>query len=172
MRPGHASRFELGALYAALDEQRQARGLSWSAALREIARTSERKAAHNISLSTLKGLAKSRVAEADGVLQVLLWLRRSPESFVSGHDMQAGNPLPDVPSDKILRFDTQKLHAALANRLKEQSVSWDDIANETGWSVPSLMHLSKGGRTSFPAVMRLCKWLGQPAAQFTRLSDS
>jgi hypothetical protein len=34
-----------------------------------------------------------------------------------------------------------------------------------------LTNLSKGGRIGFPRVMRLVKWLDQPAAVFTRVAD-
>jgi hypothetical protein len=67
---GLSGDFSLEALHAALDAQRRARGLTWSAALREISRVSERPG-RRLSLSTLKGVGTRRVAEGDGVLQML-----------------------------------------------------------------------------------------------------
>jgi len=32
----------------------------------------------------------------------------------------------------------------------------------------SLMHLAKGGRTGFPHVMWIVRWLGQPTTAFMR----
>ncbi len=34
-----------------------------------------------------------------------------------------------------------------------------------------LTRLAKGGRVAFPHVMRITRWLGRPAATFTRASD-
>ena len=168
-----SSDFSLAALYAALDAQRQARGLSWSQATREINRQSERISVHPISPSTVTGTRTKTVAEGDGVLQMLLWLNRTPESFVLGHQEcdEAGTRLPDIPTHQVLRFDTTKLHAALDAQRVARKMTWAQVARETGLSVSNLTHLSKGGRTGFPHVMRIVRWLGRPAAQFTRASD-
>jgi hypothetical protein len=113
------------------------------------------------------------VAEGDGVLQMLLWLHRTPESFVPGHpESENSNArLPDVPAAKILRFDTRKLHAALEAQRAVRKLTWAQVGKEVGLSASSLMHLSKGGRTAFPQVMRIVAWLSRPAAHFTRVSD-
>jgi hypothetical protein len=104
---------------------------------------------------------------------MLRWLRRSPESFVprmasDGEEFQ----LPDAPSNRVLRFDTAKLHAALDARRTSQGKTWRQVAWEVGgWvSDRSLMHLKKGGRTGFPHIVRVCRWLGRPTAEFVRQS--
>ena len=74
--------FDVDALYAALDAQRQARGLTWAGLAREINRQFERVPVRAISVSTITGMRKRRVIEGDGVLQMLRWLGRTPESFV------------------------------------------------------------------------------------------
>src|SRR5579872_557932 len=101
------SEFSLNDLYRALNVERCARGLSWAQAAREIGRIPE---ARSISPSTLAGLRSRTAAEGDGVLQMLLWLRRSPESFIPEHPAanHAEFALPDPPARQILRFDTQK----------------------------------------------------------------
>ena len=79
--------------------------------------------------------------------------------------------LPDLPSGQVLRFDTRKLHAALAARRMGRGLTWQQVANEIGgMSATSLTHLKKGGRTGFPFVTRMARWLGQPVAHFTRAS--
>jgi hypothetical protein len=167
------SDFSLAALYAALDAQRQSRGLSWSQATREISRQSVRSSRHPLSPSTVMGTRTKAVAEGDGVLQMLLWLNRTPESFVPGHQESevVGERLPEVPPHQILRFDTRKLYAALDAQRIERKMTWAQAANEVGLSVSSLTHLAKGGRTGFPHVMRIVRWLARPAAHFTRISD-
>src|SRR5262245_24614085 len=70
--------FSLAALFAALDAQRQARGLSWSQAVGEMSRQVEHVRVHPLSASTVTSLRTKAAAEGDGVLQMLLWLHRSP----------------------------------------------------------------------------------------------
>jgi hypothetical protein len=72
--------FDLRALYDALDQQRRIRNLSWAAAAREINRF--RTTGHPIAVSSITGLRDKAEAEGDGVLQMLVWLQRTPESFV------------------------------------------------------------------------------------------
>ena len=73
--------FDLRALYEALDAQRQARGLTWAAAVAEINR--HRTVLRPIALSTITTLQHKPRGEGDGILQMLLWLEAS-ESFVPG----------------------------------------------------------------------------------------
>jgi hypothetical protein len=74
--------FDLKALYVALDEQRQARGLTWAQATREINAVGPPAPRHPIATSTITGLRTKTMAEGAGVLQMLRWLCRAPESFV------------------------------------------------------------------------------------------
>jgi hypothetical protein len=151
------SDFSLAALYRALDAQRQARGLSWLQVTREINRLPDGAPVRAISVSTMTSLRAKGVAEADGVLQMLLWLKRTPESFVPGHPDRddATTRLPDVPPHRILRFDTRKLHAALDAKRRARTLTWAQVAGEIGLGVSTLTHLAKGGRTGFPPVMRI-----------------
>jgi hypothetical protein len=167
------SDFSLRDLYAALDAQRQSRGLSWSQVASEINGPPKGNSRRRLSASTVTGTRTRTVAEADGVLQMLRWLNRTPESFVPGLPESEENSarLPDVPSHQILRFDTRKLHAALDAQRLEKNVTWAQLAREVGLGVSSLTYLSNGGRTGFPQVMRMVRWLGRPAAHFTRASD-
>ncbi|MGA7922324.1 MAG: hypothetical protein WCA38_21890 [Candidatus Acidiferrales bacterium] len=99
-----STHFSFWTLYGALDAQRQARGLSWAQVTREMNRQSERTSGHPLSSSTVKGAGTSTMAEGDGVLQMLLWLNRSPESFLPGHLESEGNKtrLPEIPCHQIL----------------------------------------------------------------------
>jgi hypothetical protein len=100
-----------------------------------------------------------------------MWLNRTPESFLpvaDGADLSGANTLPDVPPDSGLRFNTKKLHAALNVQRVARGLTWQQVGREIGLGAATLTHLSKGGRTGFPDVMRITRWLGQPVAQFTR----
>lgn len=168
-----SSDFSLRALYAALDAQRQARGLSWSQATKEIGGQSGRSSARALSPSTVTGTRTRAIAEGDGVLQMIRWLNRTPESFVPGKQQfaEADTRLPDIPANRVLRFDTRKLHAALDAQRIKRNMTWAQVATEVGIGISSLTHLSKGGRTGFPHVMRMIRWLARPAADFTRACD-
>ncbi len=74
------SDFDLRALFDALDAKRQERGLSWAELTREVNRF--RTQGHPIAASSITSLRDKAVAEGDGVLQMLIWLDRSPESFI------------------------------------------------------------------------------------------
>lgn len=162
--------FDLRALADALDEQRVARGLSWPGVIREMIGSKEHQR-RQLSASTVKSVGSGAVAEADGVLQMLSWLKRSPESFITEYHEPADAQLPEVPKGKILRFDTRKLFCALEAERIDHAMTWEQVASETRCGASGLKPLSQGGRTVFPAVMRLTRWLDQPAANFVGVAD-
>ena len=164
--------FDLAELYRALDARRQEEGLSWAAATRAInARFGDVPGCRAIATSTVTALRTRPRAEGDGVLQMLLWLGRSPESFTRGLSDRPGTELPDVGSNRILRWDTRALYTALDRRRTEAGLSWPELASRIGGvDADALRRLSQGGRTSFPFVMDLVRWLDTPAASFTRAS--
>jgi hypothetical protein len=113
------------------------------------------------------------MVEADGVLQMLRWLDRSPESFVPNH-RRANAPearLPDVPADRILRFDTPRLHAAVNAIRIERRLTWEQLATTTGIGRATFARYAQGARTAFPDVMRVMDWLDEPAAAFTYAAE-
>jgi hypothetical protein len=167
-----ATVFDTRALYDALDEERRARQLSWKAAADEINRLRTR--LRPIAVSTITGLEQKPGGEGDGILQMLLWLRRTPESFVAGAlDPQSDLFCrPRLAKGQILRWDTRALHAALDSRRRSESLTWADVARQIGDFTPGMLtSLARGGRIGFPRVMRLVRWLGEPAATFTRVAE-
>lgn len=162
--------FSLKALYEALDEQRRFRELTWAAVTREINQFAA--TGHPISSSTITGTATKRVVEGDGVLQMLLWLDRSPESFVPGI-VDAGAErfrLPRATPDQILRWNTRALYAAMNEKREVRAMTWADVAQEIdGFAPGTVKTLADGGRTWVPHAMRLVRWLGEPAATFAHL---
>jgi hypothetical protein len=96
--------FSLATLYEAIDALRQRRGLSWPQAVREINGPFEGLASRPISRSTITCLRTRAVAEGDGVLQMLRWLDRAPESFIPGHvPLNADPGWPSLGPRQILR---------------------------------------------------------------------
>ena len=73
-------------LFAALDAQRTARGLSWQAAADEIwemsAALNRRRQDHPISLSTILNMREHGRTSCQHGLFMLRWLGRPPESFL------------------------------------------------------------------------------------------
>ena len=76
---------DVDALFAALDEGRQARGLIRQQLTREINGQFERVPIRLIATSTVTGMRRRRAIAGDGVLQMLRWLSRAPEDVVPGH---------------------------------------------------------------------------------------
>ena len=166
--------FDVPALSAALHEQRRARGLTWAQAAREMSAAFAGTRASPISPSTLTGLPARGAIDADGVLQMLLWLGRSPESFVPGRreEPRDDERLPRVGPDRILRLDTTALHRALDGRRAESGMTWTGVAREIGGlQAAALTRLAKGGRIGIRDAMRILAWLGRPAAGFTRAAE-
>lgn len=69
-------RFDAKALYAALDRQRTARGLTWAQVAREV----------GVSASTLTRTRGGGRMEVDGMLAMVSWLRVPVETFVRDRD--------------------------------------------------------------------------------------
>jgi hypothetical protein len=108
----------------------------------------------------------------DGVLQVLRWLGRSPESFLTGESgaTEAGTELPPSSAGGVLRFDARQIFKELDAGRAERELTWRQVASETGLAnVDRLTRLRRGGRVRFPDVMRVLAWLGKPAARFVRV---
>jgi transcriptional regulator with XRE-family HTH domain len=166
--------FSIVALFAALDARRDARGMSWQQIAREISAPFEKCPAKPVSASTLRALCTRESVEGDGVLQMLLWLDRTPESFVADFNGIESNEasLRRAEPHQILRFDATAMHARLDARRIEQALTWAQVADAVGGiNAPGLTRLAKGGRVAFPQVMRITRWLRSPAAAFTRASD-
>jgi hypothetical protein len=166
-----ARSFSIQELFLALDEERRARGMSWGQVTRDINDLFRNVAARPISTSTLTGMQGRRVLEGNGVLQMLVWLGRTPESFTSGTDRVAlpEEILPLVGPSQILRFDTSAMYEALDAQRVERGMLWREVAAEIGGvSAAGLGRLAQGGRVGFPDVIRIVEWVGRPVASFTR----
>jgi hypothetical protein len=168
--------FDIAALHSAIDEERVRRAISWNAVANAVNRADERINIHPISPSTIRGLKNKRWGvEGDGVLHMLLWLGRSPESFVPAHP-GATHPdatLPRVSADQVLRFDVPLIYSKLDALRAARGLTWAQAADEIGGLLCTADHLKsmrQQRRTSFPQVMRLARWLRCPAAALTRIA--
>jgi hypothetical protein len=167
--------FDVGALYDALDVQRRAGGLSWRQVADQISaqhagwfeRLGDR--AHPLSPSTLTGMRDRRSITANHALGMLLWLGRSPESFVVGDEVRGTDrTLPVVGPDRILRWDSVALYAALDARRREIGLTWKQAARAVRCSPRQVTGLaSLRYSPGIVPAMRMVRWLGRPAVEFT-----
>jgi hypothetical protein len=120
--------FDMAAFADALEEQRKARGLSWAEATREIRRGRESFAA--MSTSSFKSMASKGSGNSAIVLQALLWLDRTPESFVVGRTRPPSEAerLPRPPEGHTLRFDSLIIHPALDAQREALGMTWREVA--------------------------------------------
>lgn len=161
--------FSLRALFDALDQRRRERELSWAAVAAEMNGGQQRP--RSLSATTISGVGRRTAAEGDGVLQMLLWLGRSPESFVPGLAAGDRHLLRSPGPGRVLRWDTKGLFSALDAERRHRQLTWASAARDVGLTPGMMRALAKGGRTSVPAVMRLVRWLGRPASEFTHATD-
>src|SRR5262249_47110337 len=124
--------FDLQALYEALDQLRCSRQMSWAAAAREINRGHIE--GRPIATSSITSLQSKPVGEGDGILSMLLWLRRTPESFIPGfEDAQAERfRLREPGPEQSLRWNTKALYAALNTKRQAQGLTWNEVGQEIG----------------------------------------
>lgn len=163
--------FDMRAFHTELDEQRRTRGLSWTQLAAEINRPFESTPSIPINPGTLRDMLKKRSVTSAVVLQVLRWLGRTPESFLSGRTRGASpdEQLPEAGQDRILRLDTRAIYDALQQERLRRGLTWQQVANELPGFTPSMLtNLASGPLIGFPRVMTLTQWLGRPAAAFVR----
>jgi hypothetical protein len=163
--------FDMLALQTTLDDERRARKLTWDQLAAEINAPFEHTPSIPISVGTLRTMTAKRSVTSGVVLQILRWLRRTPESFLKGRDQAPapGEALPEAGPTLILRFDTAAMHAALDAQRREREMTWREVASELPGFTPSMLtNLANGPLIGFPRVMTLTQWLGRPAADFVR----
>ena len=163
--------FDMNALHATLDAERRARNLRWVELTAEINKPFEGTSSLPISLTTIKNIQTKRSVTSAVVLQILRWLGRTPESFLSGRDLAptAREMLPSAGPSRILRFDTRAMHAALNEERINREMTWKQIAQELpGFTESMLTSLATRPLIGFPRVMKITQWLCRPAASFVR----
>lgn len=157
--------FDVQALWAALDEQRRARSLSWA----EIGR------ATGVSPSTLTRTQHATDLEADGMVQMTRWLGVAPEAFCPGSGPEAeagaevGVEVEPSGAQGVVCVDTAALYAALEHRRTRHGLSWSEVAAamEAQRATPeALRGLRRGGRVSVQVLLSATRWLGAPTRSF------
>jgi hypothetical protein len=166
--------FDIKALHEALDAERRARDLNWIDLAAEINEPFNGTSSIPISVATIRNMQGKRSVTSAVVLQVLRWLKRTPESFLAGPEFAPAEeePVRTPGPSRILRFDTRALHAALNAARVEQGMTWKQVAGELpGFTESMLTNLATGPLIGFPRVMLITQWLRRPAASFVRARD-
>ncbi|MBW3588672.1 MAG: hypothetical protein KY429_04570 [Actinobacteria bacterium] len=161
---------DLNALFTVLDSQRVARSLSWNALTREINALFRDVPCHPIATSTITSLESKREVIGNAALQMLVWLDRTPESFLPGHQnsSELDQVLPRLGPDRILRFDTLAIFQAIEAVRVERALTWREVAEEIGGvTAGQLTRLGKGAGIGIVAAGRIAQWLDRPVASFT-----
>ena len=167
------SNFDLDELFTALDSGRRARSLSWSGLTREINALFGDVPCHPIGTSTITGLKGKREVVANAALQMLVWLDRTPESFISGQSgSMNAEVLPRLEPNRILRADTLAIFRAIDAMRRERDLTWRQVADEIGGVTASqLNRLGKGAGIGMVAFVRIAQWLRRPVASLTVASS-
>jgi len=164
--------FDCPALYAALDEQREARGLGWYELADLLWAQSEDLNAQRDGDHPLCGGAVQRLRFRDSTscqyaLFMLRWLGRAPEEFLVGTVVDVGDvSLPPAGADRRLRWDLAQLHATLDLQRREHGLTWADLGRELGCTPSRLTNLRTARMADMGLVLGATQWLGRPAAAF------
>jgi hypothetical protein len=160
--------FDVDALYAALDTRREKRGITWTQLTRELNDLFKDVApARPIATSTVTGMRGKSGLNGNGVIQMLVWLERMPESFCPGWPVK-GKLFQVAPTDRILRWHGPRIYEALDAHRRDRGLTWKQVAEQIGMHTPAMLkRLQKSAGIGFPYGMRIFRWLGEPAADFT-----
>lgn len=131
------ARFDLQALFAAIDTERKRRALSWAALSRQV----------GVAASTIRRFDEADDAEADGVLALVRWLNVTPETFIPSASNE-GEPLAPR-GNGFVRVDMERVRAMTAgsdnasNRRRTTIQRLSEIAASAGRTVSSFTRLSQ-----------------------------
>jgi hypothetical protein len=167
--------FDSLALFAALDDQRLARALSWRGVADAIwemssALNAERPTDHPISPATLTGMGTREATSCQHALFMLHWLGRTPESFLAGStQVRNDTALPPCASNRRLRWSLKQLYVAMDEQRRAEGLTWPQLASILRCTASQLTGLRTARfATNMALAMRITQWLDRPAADFIR----
>ena len=128
----HAASADCGALFDALDAQRQERELGWYQLADELsADLNAQRSDHPLCGVAIQTLRHSGATSCQYALFMLRWLDRAPEDFLRGAVTDVEDTsLPEARPDCRLRWDLNQLHAALDEQRQERRLTWARLADE------------------------------------------
>ncbi|MEY2469751.1 MAG: hypothetical protein QOF21_2449 [Actinomycetota bacterium] len=147
--------FDYRGVWQAIEAERIARGLSRTAAVKDI---------HWLEARVINNLEHGIGTTCQHITGLLRWLGRSPESFMPGIKDRPEYAIPDVGPFAV-RWSMPALYDAVDARRAELGMSWQQVGDELNWPTVKALKNSKYG-IPMDLAMRVTRWLGQPAATF------
>ena len=163
--------FDFTAFVAAVDAERDRRGLGWYDVADELWEQSEQLNAerddHPLCGGAVGRLGGRGATSCQYALFMLRWLGRPPEDFLTGQPRQAGDTdLPQAGPDRRLRWDLPQLHEALNEERCQRGLTWARLGQELGCTPSRLTNLRAARMADLELTMRITQWLRRPAADF------
>ena len=163
--------FDCDAFFAALDDQRRARGLDWNQLAVELWRQSSELNAqlmdHAICAGAVVRVRQRGTISCQYALFMLRWLGRPPEEFLIGPVVDVSDVrLPQAGPDSRLRWNLHELYIALDEQRIERGLTWAQLAHTLDCTPSRLTNLRTARLADMELVMRITQWLRRPAAAF------
>ncbi|GAB2484035.1 hypothetical protein [Jatrophihabitans fulvus] len=163
--------FDGAALIVALDAQRVARDLDWTQLAQAMTDQSYALNAelgdHAMCPGALLRTTKRGTMSCQYAMQLLRWLGRPPEHFLTGPVADVGDTtLPTAGPDRRLRWNLPRLGRALDERRRADGLTWGALGEIFGVSPSRLSNLRTARLADMDLVMRVTQWLRRPSADF------
>lgn len=163
--------FDCAALFAALDASRRELDIGWydlaDAMWQQSAELNASRSDHPLCGGAVQRVATNDTTSCQYALFMLRWLDRPPEDFLVGPVVDVGNcGLPRADSDKRLRWNLNRLHAAVNALRREDGLTWGELARELDCTPSRLTNLRTARRADMTLVMRITQHLRKPAVAF------
>jgi hypothetical protein len=159
------------AMIRVLNEQREHRGLDWTALADELWEQSRELntelSDHSLCPGALVRTAKRGSMSCQYAAIILRWIRRAPEEFLTGPVVDVGDGrLPEAGPNTRLRWDLPELHAALNAYRIERQLTWTALGGELDCTPNRLTNLRTARLADMGLTMRVTQRIGRPAAAF------
>ncbi|MEO6532867.1 MAG: hypothetical protein ABIO06_04760 [Pseudolysinimonas sp.] len=163
--------FDGTALINALDEKRQADGLTWTRLADELWRQSselnERLGGDALCPGALYRTSLRGTMTGHCALPLLRWLGRPPEDFLDAPSVVSDDAtLPVAGPDHRLAWQLGDLYEALDDRRRELGLTWTALGALLEVSPSRLTNLRVARLADLGLTLRITQWLGMPAARF------
>ncbi len=161
------SQFDVPSLWEAMDAKRQALDYSEKEMMDDLNGLNNNLVP--IARDTVKNMVRRGDTTCQHALHMLRWLNKTPESFLINAEEQ--RPLP-FSSEKQLYWSMTALGNAVAEKKKEEGLTWKQVADELGCTLGQASGIRKlRYGMSVHLAMRITQWLGRPSTEFIRQID-
>lgn len=166
--------FNPAAMFAAIEQVKVERNLSWATVASEMWAKAEGLHAgvdghkHPIAVSTITRLRDGTDTTCQHALVMLRWLRQPPEDFIANPvPGTKGMPLPDPGPDFMIRWDLKATYEALNTARLERGATWEQTATRLHCTPNQLVGLRTAKyATGMRLAMRISQSLRRPACDF------